>query len=151
MTRTHVGAPADLLDLVGTKIGVTDWYEITQDRVNTFAEATDDRQWIHIDPVRSAAGPFGGPIAHGYLTLSLATVLIAEVLAVEELSAVLNYGLNRVRFPSPVPVGSRLRGDVTLSNANQRPVGVEAVFTVVYELEGSDRPACVAEVVAIYR
>jgi len=150
MTRTQVRAPADLLDLAGTQLGVTDWLQFTQQRVNLFAEATDDRQWIHVDPARAAAGPFGGPIAHGYLTLSLATVLIADVLVVEQLRAIVNYGLNKVRFPSPVPVGSRLRGVITLTGANERPAGVEAVFTVVYELENSVRPACVAEVVALY-
>jgi acyl dehydratase len=138
-------------DVVGTQLGVTGWYEITQDRVNMFAVATEDRQWIHIEPVRSAAGPFGGPVAHGYLTLSLATVLIADVLVVDELSAILNYGLNKVRFPSPVPVGGRLRGVVTLSGASERSAGIEAVFTIVYELDNSERPTCVAEVVAIYR
>ena len=116
-----------------------------------FAEATGDRQWIHVDPVRAAAGPFGGPIAHGYLTLALAPMFIAEVLVVEHLAAALNYGLNKVRFPAPVPVGGRLRGVVTLKAADVRPTGIEAVFTVVFELEGSDRPACVAEFVALYR
>jgi acyl dehydratase len=116
-----------------------------------FAEATGDRQWIHVDPVRAAAGPFGGPIAHGYLTLALAPMFIAEVLVVEHLAAALNYGLNKVRFPAPVPVGGQLRGVVTLKAADVRPTGIEAVFTVVFELAGSDRPACVAEFVALYR
>ncbi len=115
-----------------------------------FAEATGDRQWIHVDPVRAAAGPFGGPIAHGYLTLALAPLFIGDVLVVEKLDAALNYGLNKVRFPTAVPVGSRLRG-VTLKAADPRPSGIEVVFTVVYELEDSDRPACVAEFVAIYQ
>ena len=102
-----------------------------------FAEATGDQQWIHVDPVRAAAGPFGGPIAHGYLTLALAPMLIAEVLDVEQLAAALNYGLNKVRFPAPVPVGGRVRGVVTLARRTRRdPTGIEAVFTVVYELGG---------------
>ena len=151
MTSTHITAPAELLELVGRPLGVSPWRDITKERVDMFAEATGDRQWIHVDPVRAAAGPFGGPIAHGYLTLSLAPMFIADVLVVDELEAALNYGLNRVRFPAPVPVGSRLRGAVTLKAADARPSGIEAVFTVVYELEGSDRPACVAEFVAIYR
>ena len=119
--------------------------------MNLFADSTGDHQWIHVDPVRAAAGPFGRPIAHGYLTLALGPLLIAQTLHVEQLTAALNYGLNKVRFPTPVPVGSRLRGVVTLAGAQQRPAGIEAVFTVVYELQGSDRPACVAEFVAIYR
>ena len=114
MTRTHIAAPADLLDLVGRPIGVSAWHEISQDRVNMFADATGDRQWIHVDPARAAAGPFGGPIAHGYLTLALAPLFISDVLVVDRLEAALNYGLNKVRFPAPVPVGSRLRGAVTL-------------------------------------
>ena len=95
------------------------WHEIGQDRVDMFAEATGDRQWIHVDPVRAAAGPFGGPIAHGYLTLALAPMFIADVLVVEQLEAALNYGLNKVRFPAPVPVGSRVRGVVTLKSAER--------------------------------
>jgi len=151
MTRTHIAAPADLLDLVGRPIGVSAWQEISQDRVNMFADATGDRQWIHVDPARAAAGPFGGPIAHGYLTLALAPMFIADVLVVDHMEAALNYGLNKVRFPAPVPVGSRVRGAVTLKAAGARATGIEAVFTVVYELQNSDRPACVAEFVAMYR
>jgi acyl dehydratase len=151
MTSTTVESPIDLLDLVGQPLGVSSWHEITQDQVNMFAEATEDRQWIHTDPVRAAAGPFGGPIAHGYLTLALAPVVIAEVVEVDNVLAALNYGVNKVRFPAPVPVGSRVRGVVSLVRAEQRPAGIEAVFTVVFELDGADRPACVAEVVAIYR
>jgi len=151
MTSTHIAGPADLLNLVGRPLGVSPWHQVNQDRVNMFADATGDRQWIHVDPVRAAAGPFGGPIAHGYLTLALAPMLIADVLVVDHLEAALNYGLNKVRFPAPVPVGSRVRGVVTLKAADARPAGIEAVFTLVYELEDSDRPACVAEFVAIYR
>ena len=148
---TRIQSPADLLQLTGQPLGVSPWHHITQDRVNLFADSTGDHQWIHVDPVRAAAGPFGRPIAHGYLTLALGPLLIAQTLHVEQLTAALNYGLNKVRFPTPVPVGSRLRGVVTLLGAQQRPAGIEAVFTVVYELQGSDRPACVAEFVAIYR
>ena len=148
---TRIQSPADLLQLTGQPLGVTPWHHITQDQVNLFAESTGDHQWIHVDPVRAAAGPFGRPIAHGYLTLALGPLLIAQTLHVEQLTAALNYGLNRVRFPTPVPVGSRLRGVVTLRGAQRRPAGIEAVFIVVYELEGSDRPACVAEFVALYR
>ena len=103
-----------MLHLIGQPLGVSPWHDITQDQVNLFADSTGDHQWIHVDPVRAAAGPFGGPIAHGYLTLALGPLLIAETLHVEQLTAALNYGLNKVRFPTPVPVGSRLRGVVTL-------------------------------------
>lgn len=151
MTGTIVGSPADLLDLVGKPLGCSEWHEITQQQVNLFAEATGDHQWIHVHPERAAAGPFGGTIAHGYLTLALAPVLIAETLTVQQLEAVLNYGLNKVRFPAPVPVGGRVRGAVTLHSAQPRAGGVEAVFTLVWELADSERPACVAEVVVLYR
>ena len=148
---THISTPAELLGLTGQPLGVSPWHRVTQDQVNLFADSTGDHQWIHVDPVRAAAGPFGRPIAHGYLTLALGPLLIAQTLHVQQLTAALNYGLNKVRFPTPVPVGGRLRGVVTLLGAQQRPAGIEAVFTVVYELQGSDRPACVAEFVAIYR
>jgi acyl dehydratase len=151
VTNTIVASPADLLDLEGKPLGTSEWHEITQQQVNLFAEATDDHQWIHVDPERAAAGPFGGTIAHGYLTLAMAPVLIEETLTVQQLQAVLNYGLNKVRFPAPVPVGGRVRGVVTMLSAQPRAGGVEAVFTLVWELAGSDRPACVAEVVVLYR
>ena len=151
MTHTDVPAPADLLELVGTPLGVSDWHQITQARVNLFAEATDDHQWIHVDPARAASGPFGTTIAHGYLTLALAPLFITEVVRVEKLTTALNYGLNKVRFPAPMPVGGRLRGAVTLRSAEQRPGGIEAVFDVVCELDGVDRPVCVAQAVVLYR
>ncbi len=151
MTSTIVASPADLLDLVGKPLGCSEWHEIAQQQVNLFAEATGDHQWIHVDSARAAAGPFGGTIAHGYLTLALAPALIADTLTVQQLVAVLNYGLNKVRFPAPVAVGGRVRGAVTLYSAQPRAGGVEAVFTLVCELESSDRPACVAEVVVVYR
>ena len=151
MTHTYLSTPTDLLDLVGTPLGVSDWHEITQERVNLFAEATGDHQWIHVDPVRAAAGPFGTTIAHGYLTLALAPLFLAEVVRIEKLTAALNYGLNKVRFPAPVPVGGRLRGALTLRSAEERPAGIEATFDLVCELDGATRPACVAEVVGLYR
>jgi len=151
MTSTTVQSPSSLLNLVGQSLGVSSWHQITQHQVNMFAEATEDRQWIHTDPIRAAAGPFGGPIAHGYLTLALASSVLAEVVEVDNVLAALNYGVNKVRFPAAVPVGGRVRGVVRLLRAEQRAAGIEAVFTVVFELDGSDRPACVAEVVVIYR
>jgi acyl dehydratase len=149
MSSTRVATPADLIDLVGKPLGVSDWHQITQEQVNLFAEATGDHQRIHVDPERAAAGPFGTTIAHGYLTLALAPIFIAETLAVDQLTASLNYGLNKGRFPSPVPVGSRVSGSISLAAAAQRPAGIEAAFGLVREVEGSDRPACVAEVVVL--
>ncbi|TSD99668.1 MaoC family dehydratase [Skermania sp. ID1734] len=148
---TRVTQPTDLLDLAGKTVGTTDWYEITQDQVNRFADATGDHQWIHTDPERAAKGPFGGTIAHGYLTLSLAPQILADVLTVDNLTAALNYGLNKVRFPAPVPVGSKLRASVSVKEAQQKPAGIEVVFGLVYEVEGSERPACIADAVVLYR
>ncbi|KXP00078.1 MaoC family dehydratase [Tsukamurella pseudospumae] len=148
---TTVKTPQDLLPLVGQTLGTTEWVSIDQDRVNLFADATDDHQWIHVDPEKAAKGPFGGTIAHGYLTLSLAPVLLQEAVVVEEFSAALNYGLNKVRFPSPVPVGSRLRATVELVSAQEKNGAIEAVFRLTYEVDGADRPACIAETVVLYR
>ena len=146
--RLHT--PADLLHHVGETMGESDWHEITQHQVDTFADATHDHQWIHTDPARAEAGPFGGTIAHGYLTLALAPLFLAETVSIDELTAGINYGLNKVRFPAPVPVGSRLRARVDLVEAKVRPTGVEATFGITVEVPGSARPACVAEAVVVY-
>ncbi|GAA4483042.1 MaoC family dehydratase [Rhodococcus olei] len=146
-----IGQPADLIDLVGTELGVTDWYPITQARVSEFADATGDHQWIHTDPRRATRGPFGGTIAHGYLTLSLASRAIGELLRIEHLQAAVNYGVNKVRFPAPVPVGSKVRASARVASARARESGVEAVLAVTFEVAGSPRPACVADCVVIYR
>ena len=147
---TAVDQPADLLTLVGRPLGTTGWMEITQERVNLFADATEDHQWIHTDPARAINGPFQGTIAHGFLTLSLAPVVISEVLEIRELTAALNYGVDKVRFPAPLRVGSHLRATVSVMCARQKTSGVEAVFTLAYEIEGEPRPACVADVVVLY-
>ena len=147
---TVLEEPADLLKLVGQRLGSTDWMKITQDQVDRFADATGDKQWIHTDPQRAVRGPFRGTIAHGYLTLSLAPVVISQVLEIRELTAALNYGLNRVRFPAPLPVGSLVRAAVTVMSAQQKTSGVESVFTLTYEIDGEDRPACVADVIVLY-
>ncbi|MDA8343100.1 MAG: MaoC family dehydratase [Actinomycetota bacterium] len=131
-------------------MGYSEWHRITQDQVNTFADATGDHQWIHVDPERAAAGPFGGPIAHGYLTLSLAPVLLAEVLHVEGITMGVNYGCNRVRFPAPVPVGSNLRAGATLVSVEEVGGGVQSVLDVTFEVEGAEKPSCVAQVVYRY-
>jgi acyl dehydratase len=147
---TVLDEPADLVKLVGQRLGTTEWTKITQQQVDLFAEATGDRQWIHTDPERAARGPFRGTIAHGYLTLSLAPVVISEVLQIRELTAALNYGIDKVRFPAPVRVGSHIRATVTVASAHQKTSGVESVFTVTYEIDGEQRPACVADVIVLY-
>jgi acyl dehydratase len=134
-----------LAGLVDTHLGHTSWHVITQAQVDSFAKATWDDQWIHVDVERAKAGPFGGTIAHGFLTLSLAPVLLDEVLRVEDASRTINYGLERVRFPAPIPVGSRVRLGVDLSSVEQAAGGVQAAFTLVFELEGEDKPCCVGE------
>jgi acyl dehydratase len=148
--KTVVDEPADLLRLIGQPLGSTDWMEITQERVNLFADATGDHQWIHTNPARAINGPFKGTVAHGYLTLSLAPVVISEVLEIRELTVALNYGIDRVRFPAPLPVGAQVRVTVTVMRALQKTSGVEAVFTLTYEIEGGPRPACVADVIVLY-
>ena len=130
---------------VGEEIGVGSWIEVTQNRIDMFAEATNDRQWIHVDPERAAEGPFAGTIAHGYLTLSLLSAWIMEVSEVVGATMAVNYGLNRVRWPAPVPVGSRLRGRVVLAEVEDVAGGVQVTWQVSVEREGVDRPVCVAE------
>jgi acyl dehydratase len=147
---TVVDQPADLLTLVGRRLGSTQWMTITQEQVNLFADATGDHQWIHTDPARASNGPFKGTVAHGYLTLSLAPVAISHVLRIRELTAALNYGLDKVRFPAPVRVGSKVRATVAVMSVRQKTSGVEAVFTLTYEIDGDARPACVADVIVLY-
>jgi acyl dehydratase len=141
----------NLQHLVGTEIGVTDWMEITQDRVDAFADATDDHQWIHVDRERAAAGPFGGTIAHGFLTLSLTVTLSAQVeLDVGSPRMAINYGLEKVRFPAPVPVGSRIRARVGLVSATDVEGGIQVNRQISIEVEGTEKPAMVAETVSRY-
>jgi acyl dehydratase len=147
---TVLEQPADLLGLVGQSLGTTEWITVTQQQVDLFADATGDRQWIHTDAERAAKGPFKGTIAHGYLTLSLTPAVIAQVLEIRELTAALNYGLNKVRFPAPVRVGSQVRAAVTVASAQQKTSGVESVFKLTYEIDGEARPACVADVIVLY-
>ena len=139
----------ELAAAAGEQLGVSEWHTVTQQQVDEFARATGDEQWIHVDPVRAAAGPFGAPIAHGYLTLSLVPMLVREVYAIEGLAMGVNYGCNKVRFPAPVPVGSRVRGAVELLSVTPAAMGSQVTTRVTIELEGSDKPACVAETVAI--
>jgi len=133
----------------GQEIGTTDWVEITQDRVNTFADATGDHQWIHVDQEAAKNGPFGGTIAHGYLTLSLVPWLGSQVFGLETPGAKLNYGVNKVRFPNPVLVGSRVRAKVSVNEVTDIPAGKQLTVGYVIEIEGQDKPACVAETVVL--
>jgi acyl dehydratase len=147
---TVLEEPADLLKLVGQRLGTTEWMKVTQEQVDRFADATGDHQWIHTDLERAAKGPYKGTIAHGYLTLALAPVVISHLLEIREITAALNYGLNKVRFPAPVRVGSQIRAAVSVMSAQQKTSGVESVFTVTYEIDGEERPACVADVIVLY-
>ena len=136
----------ELPSLKGTDLGTSQWIEVTQDRVNTFADATDDHQWIHVDVERAKKeSPFGGPIAHGYLTLSLLIPLWSQVLTVTDATMGVNYGLNKVRFPSPVPVGSKIRLRAALTDVEEVKGGLQLTVSAVIEREGDDKPACVAE------
>ena len=147
---SHVFSSAEaLLAAEGLDLGHTEWLTISQQRINLFAEATDDHQWIHVDPEKAAAGPFGGPIAHGFLTLSMLPYFFESSFEVTGLRMGVNYGLNKVRFTSPVPVGSRLRARMTLQSCE--PIaddGVQLCWQVLVEREGSDKPVCVAESIA---
>jgi acyl dehydratase len=136
----------ELRAAVGRDLGTSDWVEITQERVDTFADATGDHQWIHVDVERARReSPFGGPIAHGYLTLSLTNQLLPEVIEVRGISSGINYGADKVRFPAPVPVGSRVRASVRLDAADDVPGGVQTTMTIVVEIEGAEKPACIVE------
>ncbi len=140
--------PAQLLDAVGRHLGYSEWLEIDQRRIDLFAEATGDHQWIHVDPERAAAGPFGKTIAHGYLTLSLANLFLPEIMRVENVSMGVNYGCEKVRFPAAVPVGSRLRGGGEVISAEAVKGGVQVVVRMMIEIEGSERPACVIDTIS---
>jgi acyl dehydratase len=139
---------AELQGLVGSTLGISDWHSIDQARIDEFAAVTGDDQWIHVDPVRAAAGPFGTTVAHGYLTLSLVAVMFRTAFKIGGVRMSVNYGLNRVRFPAPVPVGSRLRGHFKLLSFEPIPGGAQVVVEVTSEREGHTKPVCVAESVA---
>ncbi|GAA1538614.1 MaoC family dehydratase [Actinomadura kijaniata] len=134
----------------GEHLGYSPWREVTQRRVDTFADATDDHQWIHVDPERAAAGPFGGTIAHGYLTLSLVSAFMPEIFHIDGLTMGVNVGLNRVRFPSPVRTGARVRGGAELLDLKNSPAGKLSTVRVTVEVEGERRPACVADTLSLY-
>ena len=134
----------------GLDFGPSEWREITQERVNQFADATGDHQWIHVDPDRAAAGPFGGTIAHGFLTLSMLPQATFALMHVEDASAAINYGLNKVRFPAPVPVGSRIRASFRIDDVAEVEGGVQVTTAATVEREGAEKPVCVAETVSRY-
>jgi acyl dehydratase len=149
---TNVNSIEELTALVGTHLGYSDYRTVTQEQVNLFADATGDHQWIHVDPERAAQGPFGHTIAHGYLTLSLIPVLLGGMLKVEGVTMGVNYGTNKVRFTSPVPVGSEIRAGATLASAEEVPNGVQIAMDVIVEVKGAPKPACVAQVISrLYR
>nr|WSY50238.1 MaoC family dehydratase [Streptomyces sp. NBC_00886] len=135
----------ELKKLAGSDLGTSKWIEVTQERINTFADATGDHQWIHVDPEKAAEGPFGAPIAHGYLTLSLFIPLFTELLDVEGVSTKVNYGLNKVRFPSPVKVGSRIRLVAKLTSVEDVPGGVQIAVDGTVEIDGGPKPAAVLQ------
>lgn len=143
--QTTFNGVAELRDAVGRHLGYSKWMRIDQERVNRFAEATGDHQWIHVDPERAKTGPFGAPIAHGYLTLSLSNYFLPQILEVQGISMGVNYGSDKVRFPAPVKVGDRIRAGAELAAATNVSGGVQTTVVITIEIEGSAKPACVIE------
>ena len=135
-------------ELVGKELGPTEWFEVDQERIDLFARATDDPQWIHVDPEKAAEGPFGTTIAHGFLTLSLCVPLISKTLSLTGYRMGINYGVNKVRFPAPLPSGSRIRATFTVQSVEEVQGGDQAVVLAIIEREGSEKPVCVAELVS---
>lgn len=148
MTR-HFSSLDEFKAAIGEELGPSDWHTVTQDQINLFADATGDHQWIHVDEEKAKDGPFGTTIAHGYLTLSLLPILSAEVYSIDSLTFGLNYGANKIRFPSAVPVNSRIRAWGKLLDIVQTPIGNQATIQFTIEREGSEKPVCVAEVIYV--
>lgn len=142
--------PADLKAAAGEQLGSSDWLEIDQQRINLFADATGDHQWIHVDPERAKGGPFGKCIAHGYLTLSLVNLFLPQIIDVQGIAMGVNVGCEKVRFPAPVPVGSRVRGSGELVSVEEVKGGIQSVVRVTVEIEGQDKPACVVDTISRY-
>ena len=147
---TVFSSAAELLAAAGTDLGTTDWLEITQERVNLFADATGDHQWIHVDPERAKDGPFGGCIAHGYLTLALANYFLPRLIHIDNMQMGVNVGSDRVRFPAPVKVGARIRGRGEILKVEALGDAVQSTVRVSIEIEGSDRPGCVIDTISRY-
>ena len=150
MAARTINGLEELTTLVGEHLGYSDYVEITQEQVNAFADATGDHQWIHVDPERAKDGPFGAAIAHWYLTVSLSNFFLPQVVDVQGISAGINYGVNKIRFPSPVPVGSKVRGGVELAAVEEVKGGIQTTMVITIEIEGQDRPACVIESISRY-
>jgi acyl dehydratase len=150
MAKVVLDGPDALREAVGRHLGYSDWLEITQDRVDLFAEATGDDQWIHVDPERARTGPFGGTIAHGYLTLALTNLFLPQIVEVRGFAMGVNYGLDKVRFPAPVPVGSTIRGGAELRAVDDVAGGLQTLMVLTVEVEGSSKPACVVEALSRY-
>ena len=150
MVQTIIDKPGDLMGQEGLKIGPSEWMDMTQERVNTFADATGDHQWIHVDVERAKKGPFGAPIAHGYLTLSLAAKLMPEILEIKGMKMGINYGTDKVRFLNPVKVGSRVRGHGEFLEIKEVPGGYQSTLRVTIEIEGEEKPACVVDTISRY-
>lgn len=142
--------PSELLNNIGKHLGYSDWLLIDQNRINLFADATGDHQWIHVDPVKAKDGPFGACIAHGYLSLSLVNMFLPQIVDVQGIKMGVNYGCDKVRFPAPVPVGSKLRGAGELIAVEEVKGGVQATIRVTVEIEGNERPACVIDTISRY-
>ena len=147
---TTISHPKDLLTMIGEDLGTSAWCDVSQERINLFADATDDHQWIHVDVERAKAGPFGGPIAHGYLTLALSNLFLPQIVEVQGFSAGVNYGTGKVRFPAPVPVGSRVRGSAELVEVSDVPGGLQTLIRITIErsLDGASvdgKPACIID------
>lgn len=143
--QTILDGPDAVRAAVGSHLGYSEWLLMEQDRVNTFADATGDHQWIHVDPERAASGPFGAPIAHGYLTMSLSNFFLPQIIETRGFSAGINYGVDKVRFPSPVKVGDRIRAGAELLEVTDVNGGLQTLVRITIEIEGSDRPACVID------
>jgi acyl dehydratase len=148
--QTTFGSAGEILAAVGQRLGESDWMTIDQQRINLFAEAVGDHQWIHVDPVRAADGPFGGCIAHGYLTLSLASYFLPQIVQINNMRMGVNYGCERIRFPAAVRVGARMRAVGELTHAELAGGGVQATIRLTMEIEGEERPACVVDTISRY-
>lgn len=150
MAQTVLDGVEQVNEAVGRHLGYSDWLEITQDRVDRFADATGDHQWIHVEPERARQGPFGAPIAHGYLTLALSNYFLPQVVDVRGFAAGVNYGMEKVRYPAPVPVGSNIRAGVELVGVQEVSGGIQTTMRITIEVEGADKPACVIESLSRY-
>ena len=147
---TVFSSAEEILKAPGTDLGATDWIELTQERINKFADATDDHQWIHVDPVRAKDGPFGACVAHGYLTLSLANLFLPQLVEIKNMKMGVNYGCEKIRFPAPVKAGKRIRGRGEVVAADKAGEGVQATIRITIEIEGETKPGCVVDTISRY-